>query len=95
MGEDNFESLFLECEDSYKELFKEASEFWVLPFTKPDYFAKGLMEQFRRCGKDRYLVHVGNKMKSHSNIKEKVIFRIDTPICTGSDLLKFIRHEVS
>lgn len=94
---DNFEKQFTECESRYKELFKEESKFWVLPFE--NFRTKKLIETFRqctnKCTNNRYLVLCGNRINKYSNIKENVLFRIGVPFCTGNKLLQFIRGALN
>ncbi len=92
VGEDSFlshfERQFSECEAEYKALFGEESKFWVLPFDRGKCRSRRLIERFRECANNRYLVLVGNKMNTPSNTKEKVIFRITPPVCKGTHLYR-------
>lgn len=84
---DMFEPQFTECEGAYQKLLGEASMFWVLPF---GHASDAPPDTFRRCGGDRYLVLVGDKINEADGGAQPILYRIGVPICTGSELIRFL-----
>lgn len=87
---DNFYHQYTECENKFKELFNEESQFWVLPFGNVGTRASKLVEAFGQRNDGKYMGLVDNKINNYTNIERKTLNRIIAPLRSGSHLLKFL-----
>jgi len=82
---------FLECEKDLNRLFKIETRFWVVPFGAKK--SGRLQEAFAKADdKDRRLVLVGNKVNRFCDKQNRLIYRIEVPICEGNKLITFLKN---
>jgi hypothetical protein len=87
---ERFASQFGECEQVFQELFGEASTCWVLPFDRELKRASGVVALMQQHGAGRYLGLVGNRLNTSETLRQKVLYRIGVPLCSGRELVKLL-----
>lgn len=85
-----FEEQYNVCEQEINKSFNIQTQFWVLPFDRPDK-SDNLIEVFNKASKnvERNLVFVENKMNLH-NFNINTLYRISVPYLEGKKLINHL-----
>jgi len=95
LGEDDhinrLEEEFMECEKDLNRHFDIETRFWVVPFSAKK--SERLLNAFSQADqKSRDLVLVGDKVNKFCDRQDRLLYRINVPMCAGTPLIKFLEQ---